>query len=218
MVSITFDDGLASAYTNAIPVLDAAGMKSTLYVITGKLGDDGFITQADLLSLQARGHEIGAHTRTHRDLRKVSPDQLDSEIAGSLADLRAMGVPAETFAYPFGGHNSHVMQLVQEAGFIGARGTQEGFAIPTDERYRLRCLMMVNTTTEAHVKEWIDTAIREDKWLVLLFHHVQHNSTYRYSVTPDLVEHIVDYLSEKRVPVVTMAEGYRQFQQSVEPK
>jgi peptidoglycan/xylan/chitin deacetylase (PgdA/CDA1 family) len=37
MVSLTFDDGWNSIFENAIPILDAAGLKSTQYVVSGQL-------------------------------------------------------------------------------------------------------------------------------------------------------------------------------------
>jgi peptidoglycan/xylan/chitin deacetylase (PgdA/CDA1 family) len=37
-VTLSFDDGLASQYTNAVPILNAAGMKGSFYVITHTAG------------------------------------------------------------------------------------------------------------------------------------------------------------------------------------
>ena len=34
LVSINFDDGYQSMYDNGLPILDAAGLKSTQYIIT----------------------------------------------------------------------------------------------------------------------------------------------------------------------------------------
>jgi peptidoglycan/xylan/chitin deacetylase (PgdA/CDA1 family) len=51
-----------------------------------------------------RGIEFGGHTASHRDLRNISEDEVEREIAQCRNDLEALlgGAPA-SFAYPFGG-------------------------------------------------------------------------------------------------------------------
>lgn len=211
MVSINFDDGHLSAFNNAIPILDAAGLKSTNYIITGRLGSPGYIAVADVLTLQVRGHELGAHTRTHADLTTVTADQLSAEVAGSRQDLIAVGVAADTFAYPSGRYNDAVVEAVRNAGYIAARTTIAGLDTPADDRFRLKCEVVLNTTTEDEVQSWINSAVRDRTWLVLLFHEVDQ-STYQYSTTPQFFQHVIDYLVLKQVPTVSMSQGYKLMQ------
>ena len=68
-VSITFDDGFASTYTNALPVLTERGIKATVYVTTDFIGSPGYMTWDQVISLQNDyGWEIGSHTVTHAEL------------------------------------------------------------------------------------------------------------------------------------------------------
>ena len=78
MVSLVFDDGWSSIYENALPIVEAAGYKSTHYIITETLdGDfDGYMSIADVLDLQSRGHEIDVYASGN-----------DSEAAG-FGDLK----------------------------------------------------------------------------------------------------------------------------------
>src|SRR5438128_3226557 len=69
MVSFTFDDGFLSTYTNALPILEARGIKGVIYPNSNSMDlghqDDGFpaLTWTQLVSLQNdHGWEVGDHT------------------------------------------------------------------------------------------------------------------------------------------------------------
>jgi peptidoglycan/xylan/chitin deacetylase (PgdA/CDA1 family) len=64
------------------------------------------------------GHEIGSHSVTHRNLRRLNDADALLEIRDSKKALEdRFGVQVEHFCYPFGGWNPRVSQLVQEAGY-----------------------------------------------------------------------------------------------------
>jgi peptidoglycan/xylan/chitin deacetylase (PgdA/CDA1 family) len=210
LVSIHFDDGTRSSYDIALPILDAAGMKSTHFITTDYLKPTfpGYIKPNEVRDIRARGHEIGAHSRSHPDLTALSVEEARSEIAGSRQDLLALSIsPISFFAYPFGAYNAQVKQLVLEAGHIGARSSDGGYNLRTTDKLAIKRQPMTNTTTFAHVKGYIDTALAEKTWVVLLFHEV-NTSGRQYSVTPALFEQIVDYLEQKGVTPVTMSEAW----------
>src|SRR5437868_2896315 len=74
VVSLTFDDGLADQY-DARPMLEELGLNATFFVNTGRLGRSGYLTTAQLVELQAAGHEIGGHTVNHARLPAVEADE-----------------------------------------------------------------------------------------------------------------------------------------------
>jgi len=86
-VSIDFDDSYQSMYDNGLPILDAAGIRTTQYIITGSpnqaavvnpdagpngiadvSGNPEYMTWSEVHVMASNGHEIGAHTRTHQSL------------------------------------------------------------------------------------------------------------------------------------------------------
>jgi peptidoglycan/xylan/chitin deacetylase (PgdA/CDA1 family) len=210
-VSITIDDGWRSTYQNAIPILDSSKLKSTNYIITGRFNTADFIGSSEILSLQARGHEIGAHTRSHQDLAAMSAAQIESEIAGSRNDLLGIGVRAvETFAYPFGSYNGRISQTVQSAGFKSARATNGGFNSRTTDRFVLARQNLGSSTSLVQVQSWLDIAIKNDHWLILVAHHIDSTKT-EFSITPELFREIVNEIVEKRIRVVTISEGINRF-------
>lgn len=80
MVTLSFNDGYASAYKYGLLIVDAAGLKCTDYIITLAISEPGYVTKEEVLAMQAKGHEIGAHTRTHPHLPEFNPAQQKAEI------------------------------------------------------------------------------------------------------------------------------------------
>lgn len=206
LVTLNFDDGWKTTHNNTIPILNAAGFKSTQYIITGRFHFPAYVTQDQVLAMHNQGHEIGAHTRTHRDLTTLSQTEMQSEIAGSKSDLENLGITVKTFAYPFGAYNSATDTVVRRAGFSGARTSNGGFNTSNSNRYFLARQPVEANTTFAQIKSWIDDSAQNETWLVLVFHRVDTNGT-QYAITPALFKQIVDYLKQKSSKVVTTAEA-----------
>jgi peptidoglycan/xylan/chitin deacetylase (PgdA/CDA1 family) len=94
----------------------------------------------DLRQLAGEGVLLGAHTRTHPLMNRVTPDQATSEAAGSLQDLkREIGAVLPVFAYPGGRFSEEVVDGLRQAGFALAFTTIRGTNIlPSADPLRLR--------------------------------------------------------------------------------
>jgi peptidoglycan/xylan/chitin deacetylase (PgdA/CDA1 family) len=127
-IALTFDDGYRDFYTAAWPILKQHGFKATNYVITNFIGWDAYMTWPMLQELDASGQvEIGAHTRSHSDLRTLSADRRWDEIIGSKAILeQGLGHPIVSFCYPSGYYNAAALADVKRANFLTAVTTQAG--------------------------------------------------------------------------------------------
>jgi peptidoglycan/xylan/chitin deacetylase (PgdA/CDA1 family) len=116
-VALTFDDAFANFATVAWPLLRAHHLPATVFVPTGFVGGanswaempGGRMTAlplcdwATLARLGEEGVTLGAHTRTHPDLRRLDASALADEIGGSIEDIRReTGQTADGFAYPYG--------------------------------------------------------------------------------------------------------------------
>lgn len=115
-VAVTFDDGYADNHTLAAPLLDAYGAKATFFLTTGFIGN---FTQApwdakhgkksvwmswqQVQELASRGHEIGAHSVSHRRMGQLPDEEVESEVSNSVKAIadRTMQQP-QSFAVPFG--------------------------------------------------------------------------------------------------------------------
>jgi peptidoglycan/xylan/chitin deacetylase (PgdA/CDA1 family) len=84
--------------------------------------------------MAAAGITIGAHSRTHTDLRACGRDELEREVRGSKDDLEDLtGGTVSSFAYPVGLLNEDVVRAVASAGFTSAVTTRYGWWRPASD-------------------------------------------------------------------------------------
>ena len=81
----------------------------------------------ELRALASEGVALCAHTRTHPLLDRVGPDEVRTEVAGSLADLRReVGAVQPVLAYPGGHYDRTALRIVRELGIEVAFTTHRG--------------------------------------------------------------------------------------------
>ena len=128
-VCVTFDDGYHDVLDNAIPVLRDLQIPATIFVPTEIV--DGTaryywykdspqtLSWSELREISKDDlFAIGAHTRTHPALPKLSDDAAWIEIAGSKRDVeKHTGQRAVAFAYPAGLYGEREIGMVREAGY-----------------------------------------------------------------------------------------------------
>ena len=103
-IALTFDDLFARNWHAARPVFDEFGARVSFCVSHLHKARPRQI--ARLRALQDDGHEIGCHSRTHPRLepylaRHGLAHWLAHEIDAAIAEHRALGFPAASFASPF---------------------------------------------------------------------------------------------------------------------
>lgn len=167
-----------------------------------------YMTSNDLKNLQAQGHEVSDHTKTHPHLPTLTPAQVQDEIIASRAVLTGLGItPVSTFVYPYGEFNDAVIQTVKDGGYIGARSVDEGYNLKNTDKYKLLIQQANNTTTLANFQGWVDKARADKTWLIVMYHQVENGSTDSLAITPDLMQQMANYLVSSGTSVVTMAQG-----------
>jgi hypothetical protein len=150
------------------------------------------MTWAQIQQLQnTYGWEIGSHTVTHQCLvsvgndcqaTKLTPAQVDAELANSKAALAANGINATAFAPPYGDYDMTV--LAQIAKYYTS---MRGFADTGNNIWPLGDYLLHNipvqevTTPVAALKLKVDEAIANKTWAIFTFHDIRPNP----SQTPD---------------------------------
>ena len=138
-VAITFDDGYQGVYRWAYPVLRRLGFRATVFVVTGLVGKDGYLTWDQVRELAREGWAVGSHAVHHVDLTALGESQLRAELSMSKkAILDSAGCEALSFCYPSGKYDSAVMKAVEEAGYLGAVTTGPGWVKGSDAPFTLK--------------------------------------------------------------------------------
>jgi len=156
-VVLTFDDGYTNFLDVAMQILHAAGFAATMFLVSGHaggrndwappppgLGVQPILSWQQVRDLTGRGIEIGAHTRSHPDLRRLADPAAENEIAGCRCELEdRIGAAVESFAYPFG-HVGSVSQAIVRREFRAActtvlrrAGNDDLHALPRIDMYYL---------------------------------------------------------------------------------
>jgi len=146
-IVLTFDDGYLDVYENAFPIMEEFHFSGVVYIITSTLEKDksyGYLQESELKELLASGWEIGSHSVTHTDLNKTKLG-IGNEMKESKAVLeKQLGVPVESFSYPFGIANDSIKDLAEKNGYQTAVGigslmthtTKQLFFLSRREVYR----------------------------------------------------------------------------------
>jgi peptidoglycan/xylan/chitin deacetylase (PgdA/CDA1 family) len=158
-IVISFDNGYASQYTNALPVLKRLGWVGVENLqVSGLSPSDGGLSDAQVRGLIASGWELDAAGVSQTDLTVLDSGQLGTEVAGARQTLRGRyGAPVNWFSYPSGRYDPTVVAAVRQAGYVGATTTVPGWASPQADRFRLPRLQVVAGTSPAQLLSQITT-------------------------------------------------------------
>jgi peptidoglycan/xylan/chitin deacetylase (PgdA/CDA1 family) len=201
-ISFTFDDGLTSAYTNAVPIMQKYALPATEYIPTGCMGTTNYCPEnpsanymswSQVQALQnTYGWEIGSHTvdtpclassaeTDPNDCPNATPlttAQIDTELVNSKSTLASYGIKAVDFAPPYGDYNANV--IAQVAKYYASMRQFQNTANNTNgwpySDYFLQDYPVLQTTTPvSSVETAINNAITNKQWLILTFHDVVAN-------------------------------------------
>ncbi len=139
-VALTFDDGWAHIYTNAVPVMQARGFRGTFFIVANysNARSSAFLSWDQIKALRSAGHWIGSHGLSHRNLNSVDAATLRRELVDSKAEIeKHIGGSVTVFAYPYGATSPRVMQAAQQAGYVAAVTVGPSIQQRSDQVYRL---------------------------------------------------------------------------------
>jgi len=195
------------------------GTDTMAVFISSLTGYDEYMNQSQVLAIQAAGNEIGDHTVNHCNLVtglcpdavvQNSPDPLtaDQEIGNARSTLRSIGISlVETLAYPYGAYNDSIESLLTSNSIVAGRSIDDGYNTKLSDKQALKVKIVDSSTTLAQVKNWIDTAVANQWWLILVFHQVENGSSSQPAITPAMLQSIVDYLNSQNVNVKTLSQA-----------
>jgi peptidoglycan/xylan/chitin deacetylase (PgdA/CDA1 family) len=226
-VSVTFEH----AFSNQLTAINSnmSDMNATVAVIAQRVGNNGYMTQQQLLDLQSKGFEIASHSETHYKISSSTPsDQLYYETVQSKFDLEQMGLKVNGFIPPLNKVTTASFVLIQQY-----YGWTEFFSPITNSTYHPEYISLQELDyskqhfgiynepiwgvghgdtlrTFNDVKDKIDYAIANKLWIAIKFHGIV-TTTGTYDTSPTIFNNIIQYIREQRdagnLLVVTRSEG-----------
>lgn len=127
-ILITFDDGYRTNAQIAAPILERFGFTATVFLVSDYIGQtnrwdeqerqEALLDIDDIRAMQRAGIEFQSHTRSHRRLTDLSPEDAFRELHDSRVALEhVLGARVLIVAYPWGDCNARVEALAGEAGY-----------------------------------------------------------------------------------------------------
>lgn len=152
-VALTFDDGFASIYEHAFPLLCRYGFSATVFLVTDYSGRSNawpgqppgidrlpLLRWPQILEMSRGGIRFGAHTKTHPDLRHLSSPEMRAEVLECKREIEdRLGQAVDSFAYPYGRLDGRALAVVSEL-FAAACGTELAFVRETSNPWCLERL------------------------------------------------------------------------------
>ena len=181
IVSLTYDDNLASQLAYAVPQLNDHGMHGTFFL------NDISGAEETWKKVQAAGHELGSHTTLHPCTAKfdwvkkgnASEDytlaRMATELDAQIEMLKGLGAaPPFSFAYPcgttwVGTEQTSYLPLIEKR-FVAARGVAGDIVTHLDTAMNVPAYFLEGPL-EAFVGS-ANVAIQEKGWVVFGFHGV----------------------------------------------
>jgi len=209
LVSLTFDDGWRSIYTNGLPLLNKYGFVSTQYLNSEPVmgGYPDYMTYQQIKDFSNQGSELAWHTRTHADLTQLSIAQMSTELSIPAAFLSGIGLPAsifKNFATPYGAYNPTVTNEILKT-YGSHRSTDVGFnGRDSLNVSNIKVQNITSATTAADVQSWVNQAIANKSWLVIVYHEIGTTGDTTYSATTVNFDQQLAALKQSGVTVKTL--------------
>jgi peptidoglycan/xylan/chitin deacetylase (PgdA/CDA1 family) len=154
---LSFDDDYTASWERYFDLFDTYNTKVTFFV-------NGAAPNPFCAKALSRGHDVGYHSLSHRDLRQMSSIEIYREAIEPVKSFRDAGFSLSSFAYPFGFYDlwmhdtllrsfgtlrgyGVIFRLYSEAeirhGYISSRAIDNTVIPSDDDFYRIVNLMLM---------------------------------------------------------------------------
>ncbi len=152
-VLLTFDDGWRSVYTEAYPILKEYGYPFTLFLYTDFISGRGDSLSPKMVKeMQKNGGTIGSHSASHPYPSEwqaaidagvsAIQEKCEIEIGGSQRKLAALFGKIQTYCYPGGFVNAHMLDNLQKHGYVAAFTVVPAKVTSTEDPLQIRRYMI----------------------------------------------------------------------------
>ncbi len=155
-IILSFDDGYNDHYQSVFPLLQKLNQKAVFFVITGKVGEEGYMNWDEIREMSDAGMEIGSHSKGDLDLRYVSEREGFDQIRDSKRILeQKLEKLVYSFSYPSGHYASWLFKVLNKSRYAFARTTEFGKYVNIQNHpYTLPTIRISQGTDEDQLAKW----------------------------------------------------------------
>lgn len=226
-IMLSFDKQFASVRDNALPLLDAAGIKCTIYMAKYQIGDAGKMSLEDLQAACANGHRVALHSYSKYldttdavnfpDAQSIADEIIAADAYGvaNFGDAYIRNTAALAIANPWDAATTYAAEVRAHDGYIlgGLTSWREGasgFAFrKLNHRLRGATQRNIFTTPLAGANQTdIETLIQKaaDRAATLsLYSHECLASPGASDTTPTMISAVIAKAAAAGVPFTTPA-------------
>ena len=210
-MTFTFDDFPRSALTTGASIIERFGGRATYYVAMGLMGTCNRLGEqfqfADLVSLVERDHEVASHTFSHLSAQATPFEAFSRDVDHGEGSIREalMGTRVNNFAYPYG---EVTLTAKRRLGprMQSCRGTLSGLNGPEVDLNLLRANSLYGNIEQAEsAKRLVLENEKRQSWLIFYSHDVTESPS-PFGCTPELLEAVVSFVSDRGAKILTVAE------------
>jgi peptidoglycan/xylan/chitin deacetylase (PgdA/CDA1 family) len=158
-ILLTFDDGFADFYSNALPILEKYQFTATLYVATAFVNTTSrwltregeskrmMLNWEQIVEINSKGIECGTHSHSHLQLDTQPLNVVNYEIVHSKRVMEErIAQKVESFAYPFGYFTPEVRRIIKQEGYTSACAVRYTLSAITDDPFSLARILITSNT------------------------------------------------------------------------
>lgn len=209
IVSFTFDDVPATAWTKGARALENEGVCGTFYIAGVFI--DRHDEQQEMISTQgcselvAAGHELACHTFSHRKLSSFSRRGLEEDLERNDSVLSAFDENrhSRNFSVPFG-MASPVMQPLLRRRFRTARGIMPGVNRGSVDPHNLAAVeLRADENYLDAADRWLEDVLQKGGWLIIFTHDVSQTPSF-YGCPEDRFQGLVRRAASGGAKIMTV--------------
>ena len=202
-ITFSYDDGLKNNYHVALPLHEKYKIPASLAIIAHRAVNpdfwDKYMSPREIVDADARGHEIVSHGVYHKSkYTELTNEELEFELAHSKIILSGfVSGDISAINIPFANYNDNVLEYAKKYYAQIRVAGEKSNEIDKGEAVIYANAINSKSTIE-RVQRLIDKVVKEDKWLVLMFHGISdsNESNGFYSNTKSFLEQSLSYATE----------------------
>ena len=211
VISFLFDDARQSLYDVGLPLFEKKGKKASIGLIVENLEKQINLSMSpqQVLELYSKGWDMMSHGYKSNQLTE------DTDLSVAIREIKTCkeiankyGVELNGFVSPYGVTPSKYMYLVKENYKYAFCNYSSGITDYSKDIHSLNRYSLSNKT-EQQIKDLIDNANSEGKYLTLYSHEVYENGNYGDSKT--VISNIIDYCDKLNIPIMTVSEAMNYY-------